>query len=382
MYSISGYGEMIADQVRMAAFSRALRKVITTNSVVVDIGSGTGIFAMLACKFGARRVHAIEPADAIQIAREVAVANGYGDRIVCHQIPSTRVVLPERADVIVSDLRGVLPYFGQHIPSIVDARERFLANGGSLIPVRDSLWAAVVTAENAYADYDKAWGDNSYELNWEPARRIVLNSWRKERIKSDQLMTDPELLATLDYTTIQSPDLRAEANFVVAAPGIAHGLCVWFETELADEIGFTNAPGASELVYGQAFFPLWEALRMKKGDEVAVKLRADLTGDDYVWCWETRLYSGPPGSHPTAELKQSTFFSVPLSPKQLHKRSADHVPVLSEEGEAEKFALTLMNGTNKLEEIAQQLALHFPHHFNSPNASLTFAGEISLKYGR
>jgi hypothetical protein len=111
-------------------------------------------------------------------------------------------------------------------------------------------------------------------------------------------------------------------------------------------------------------------------------LRADLTGDDYVWCWETRLYSGSGRSYAKAEMKQSTFFAVPLSPKQLHKRSADHVPVLSEEGEVEKFTLTLMNGSSKLEDIALQLGEHFPHRFKNPNDSLTFAGEVSLKFGR
>jgi protein arginine N-methyltransferase 1 len=382
MYSISGYGEMIADQVRMAAFSRALHRVVTADSVVVDIGSGTGIFALLACKFGARRVYAIEPADAIQTGRLLAATNGYTDRIVFHQEISTRVELPEKADVIVSDLRGVLPLFEQHIPSIVDARRRFLATGGHIIPWRDRLWATLITAEDTYAGYDKPWGANSHDLDLAPARRIVFNNWRKERITADQLIAQPECLATLDYTAIESSDLRAKADFKIPAAGIAHGLCIWFETELVDGVGFSNAPGASELIYGQAFFPLLEPLQLERGDEVVVNLRADLTGDDYVWSWETHQYSRSYRSSPKAELRQSTFFGVPLSLQQLHKRSADHVPVLSEEGEVEKFALTLMNGTTKLEDIALQLLEHFPHRFKNSIDCLNFAGEVSLKYGR
>src|SRR5262245_23219624 len=137
MYSISGYGGMIADGVRVNAYAAALRQAIKPGSVVVDIGTGIGFFAVLACQLGAQRVHAIEPDDAIELARAIAAANGCADRIRFIQDVSTKVDLPEHADVIVSDLRGVLPLFQQHIPLIIDARSRFLSLSGSLISQRD-----------------------------------------------------------------------------------------------------------------------------------------------------------------------------------------------------------------------------------------------------
>jgi protein arginine N-methyltransferase 1 len=48
-------------------------------SVVVDIGTGVGILAVLACHYGAH-VPAMEPDDAIEVAREIA-ATRCGDRI-------------------------------------------------------------------------------------------------------------------------------------------------------------------------------------------------------------------------------------------------------------------------------------------------------------
>jgi hypothetical protein len=62
------------------------------------------------------------------------MANGYADRITFHQTLSSAITLPQPADVIVSDLRGVLPLMQHHIPAIVDARQRLLAPGGVLIP--------------------------------------------------------------------------------------------------------------------------------------------------------------------------------------------------------------------------------------------------------
>ena len=80
-YSLAGYGEMIADRVRVEAYSRALRAAIRPGSVVLDIGTGPGILAVLACRFGAGRVFAIEANPVIQLAREIAAANRCADKI-------------------------------------------------------------------------------------------------------------------------------------------------------------------------------------------------------------------------------------------------------------------------------------------------------------
>src|SRR5437867_7400576 len=141
MYTVYEYGGLLFDRIRSDAYAQALRQEVRPGSVVVDIGTGTGMFALLACQFGAKKVYAIEPDEAIQVAREMAAANGFSDRVEFFQDVSTRVDLPEQADVIVSDLRGLLPLFCRHLPSITHARRRFLPPGGTLIPRRDTLWA-------------------------------------------------------------------------------------------------------------------------------------------------------------------------------------------------------------------------------------------------
>src|SRR6184192_1242910 len=61
MYGLGAYGSMIADRVRVEAYAEALRKSVRKGSVVAEIGTGPGIFAVLACQLGASRVYAIEP---------------------------------------------------------------------------------------------------------------------------------------------------------------------------------------------------------------------------------------------------------------------------------------------------------------------------------
>ena len=59
MYSIDAYGEMINDRVRMDAYAAALARTVTPGAVVLDIGTGTGIMALLAVRMGARQVYAL-----------------------------------------------------------------------------------------------------------------------------------------------------------------------------------------------------------------------------------------------------------------------------------------------------------------------------------
>jgi predicted RNA methylase len=48
-YRIAGYGDMIRDTTRMDAYIRALQQAVRPGCTVLDIGSGTGIFSLLAC---------------------------------------------------------------------------------------------------------------------------------------------------------------------------------------------------------------------------------------------------------------------------------------------------------------------------------------------
>src|SRR6186713_2546260 len=138
---------MIRDEVRTRSYVEALRRTVRPDSVVVDIGTGPGILAMTACRFGARRVYAIEPDDVIELAREIAADNGFGERIEFIQAISTEVELPERADVVVAEIHGVLPLFGRSLATLIDARERFLAPSGAMVPFRETVHAAVIGNE-------------------------------------------------------------------------------------------------------------------------------------------------------------------------------------------------------------------------------------------
>lgn len=384
MYTISMYGFMIADGARMDAYVEALRRAVNPDSIVLDIGAGTGIFALLACQFGARRVYAIEPADAIQVAREIAAANGYANRIEFIQKLSTEVTLPEQADVIISDLRGVLPFLGRHISSIADARARLLKPGGTLIGQLDNVWVAIVEAEETYNEYLSHW--EKYEFDMTAARRIVTNTtgWGVKKVTPGILLADPRLWATLDYSTISDPNVIGEMSFTVTRDGTAHGMLIWFDATMAEGVRFSNAPGAENpaKVYGRSFFPWSHPVELKEGDQVNARIEARLISDDYVYRWETTIRSKREPQQVKAHFNQSTFYGEPLSLSRLRKQSDAYIPELNPEGLMDHYILSQMTNQTPLGEIAKQLAERFPDKFARWQDALTRVGELARKYSK
>src|SRR5437763_10778662 len=57
---LSRHRSLLADSVRTDAFARAIATVVGPDDVVLDLGSGTGVLAILACRASARRVFAVE----------------------------------------------------------------------------------------------------------------------------------------------------------------------------------------------------------------------------------------------------------------------------------------------------------------------------------
>ena len=386
MYSITNYGAMIADRLRIRAYADALRRVITSDSVVVDLGTGTGIFALLACRLGARRVYAIEPSDAIQVAREIATANGFAERIEFHQAMSTEVTLPERADVIVSDIGGVLPWFQTHLPSIEDARRRFLAPGGVLIPQQDAVWAAVVEAPELYARHSAPWEDCGFDLDMEPARRLAVNTFKRGEVTADRLLAEPQRWAVLDYALVENANIRARVHWTVSRAGTGHGIVVGLERTLAEGIRLSNAPERPDAVgpdsiYETVFFPWWSPVPLAAQDLIEVELRATLVNGSYIWCWNTSIVDPRQPLTVKARFAQSTLLESPLSPATLRKASASYTPTLTENGRMARFVLDAMNQGLPLGEIARALSREFATRRFRDQEALSYVAALAQQYG-
>ncbi|MGH9743787.1 MAG: methyltransferase domain-containing protein [Candidatus Acidiferrum sp.] len=379
MYSLSDYGSMIADGWRFAAYAKAIARAVRPGDAVAEIGCGPGVFSLLACRAGARRVFAIETDDCIQFARQLANANGLADRIEFLQQDSRQVELPERVNVIVSDIRGSLPLSGFAVPAIDDARRRLLAPGGILIPQRDTLKAAVVEAREYYESLAAPWKNRVDGFDLSSSLALVLNEKYGVTFKREQLVAEPLTWHVLDYTAAAAKRASGAMRFRVERSGTAHGLCLWFETQLFEDIGYSSGPGGASTIYGHTFLPWLEPVCVAEGQEIQVELHADLVGGDYIWRWEAKMELP---DRTARHFRQSTFQGANFVPQSMQRRAANFVPELSETGEAERWILQAMDGKASLQNIAQEAAARFPRQFSSWEEAFRRAAEISGKYSR
>ena len=381
-YTLHDHGRMIRDRDRTDAYAHALARMTQPESVVLDIGAGSGILSLLAARSGARRVFAVESADIIALAREMAWANGLADRVEFIQGISTRIALPEPVDLVVSDIRGVLPLHSLHIPSIVDARERHLAEGGMLVPLRDTLWAAPAQLASVYEDRVSSWEERSYGFDVTAARTLAANAWPRISAPAEALLADPERLTVLDYRSISSADVKSSVKFEIPRSGTVHGIVVWFDTELAPGVGFSNAPGEPEKIYGQAFFPLLEPIDAARGDVISFDFSASLFGDQYVFRWDTRIADTSNPGEAKAAFTQSTLFASPFSPETLARLQGAYAPRPTEDGEAVAFVLERADGRRTLTDISRDAEARFPERFHSAAEALGFVTDVARQYCR
>jgi len=374
---------MIGDDARLRAYSDALRLVVRSGSVVLDVGTGTGVFALLACGLGARRVYALEPNDVIDIARDMARVNGMADKIVFVRNKSTEVTLPERADVMISDLRGLLPFFDGNIPAVVDARTRLVAEDGRILAKHDVLWASIVEVPDLYEQHVTPWREGGGALDMSPMRRVTANALYAVRVTPAQLLVAPQRWTEIDYRIVTSPNAAGTLTWKIDRSAVGHGLVVWFDSTVFGRITFSNAPGTRATTYGNTFFPWLEPVGLAPGDEVRVDLRADAVADGYIWTWKTAIY-GNAGAHQSIKCKfrQSTFHAQVVCCERLSLRDPCCRVALDQDGEVE---LSILQGLAKGETVglvAERLKHDFPLLFPDAPTAIARVGDSAVRYGR
>ena len=103
----------------------------------------------------------------------------------------------------MSDVRGVLPYHGEGLAAIIDARRRLLRKGGAMIPERDIVLAALVR-ERTVARLAAPWRDNVAGVSMDAMWRMVSNAMHSVRLRRADLASPPRRAAVLDYRTLAS----------------------------------------------------------------------------------------------------------------------------------------------------------------------------------
>lgn len=133
-WEVADYEAMRDDEPRTKGYEAAIKKRLAGTdgtATVVDIGTGAfALLAIMAARAGARKVYAIEKnAAAAEMAKQTVAKEKLQDVIEVIEGESTQVELPEKVDLMVSELIGSIATQEGVEPIIKDAVNRFLKGG-------------------------------------------------------------------------------------------------------------------------------------------------------------------------------------------------------------------------------------------------------------
>jgi SAM-dependent methyltransferase len=265
-YYFKRYGDlelqrrMVADRVRTDAFAAAIREVVRPTDAVLDVGTGTGILAMLAAKAGARKVYAVDQSTIAESAARMIAENRLDDRVDVIQGEAAQLLLPEKVDLLVSEWLGHFAFVEGMLPDVLAARDRNLVDGGRMMPARVRVMLAPVDDTVLYTNEGPGfWRDRIHGLDFSSLEEAELAQGRTVQIRVERaaLMADHEVLIDLDLELCDAafPRRSGVATYLAKRDGVLSGFCAWFEAMLSPGVTLSTAPGQPDTHWAQTYFP-------------------------------------------------------------------------------------------------------------------------------
>jgi type I protein arginine methyltransferase len=302
------HGLLLGDELRMRAYRRAIDEVVAPGDVVVDLGTGTGVLARGALAAGAARVYAVErDAALLDQATAAATEAGMGDRFVPVPGLSFDVELPERVDVIISEILGNLVDNEDCVRVLADAVRRFLVPGGRLLPRRVERYLVPVEARRAHAEVAAL----------AVSRARPFDAYYDVILPRSGYLASPRLDRAFDLAAVDALfAYRSDVVFAVDRPGTLTGFKGWFVADLSPTVALDIAgdhigdgegrdagDGGSDRTssdsWKHAYLPLEHPVAVEPHDRIALRLTRSVpgggNGDSFAqsYRWEGAVHRGP-----------------------------------------------------------------------------------------
>lgn len=364
---------LVADQRRVGAYARALAEVVRPGDIVADLGAGTGILGMLACRAGAARVYAVEETSLVQLLREIVSANAFAGRIIPVRGRSTQIRPPELVDLAVGDQLGGFGFDAGVVGDFADARRRWLKPGGRLVPSGIELWTAPVEAPAAWQSL-AFWRGAPHGFDYSAAARVAGNTGYPWRFEAGDLLAPPVAGAAVDLSRDTHEPWLLEHGFTVARHGTLHGVAGWFVARLSPHETMTNSPLAEDRIdRRQVFLPARAPAAVRPGDRVRVVVR--VRPEDTLVAWRLTIEG-----REQDDRWQSTFEGMLVDPVELARTRLLHRPALTARGRARQTVLDLVDGRHTVAEIERETHRRHAELFASPEEAAIFVAEVTTRY--
>ncbi|MFE0021188.1 50S ribosomal protein L11 methyltransferase [Amycolatopsis sp. NPDC059021] len=284
VYGDFSYEYMIADKLRTDAYRAAVR-ALAPGKVVLDIGTGQdALWAVTAANAGAARVYAIEVIpEAADQARRTVEAAGLAGKITILDGLSAEIELPERVDVLVSEIIGAIGGSEGAEYVLDDARRRFLKPGGDSIPHRCVTTVAAVDTSTVLPD-----GELAFSPLFLPDLEQIFASvghpfdLRLCLLGLDQaeFLSPRAEVEELRFTAPMAGNGTDRVELPVTKAGRLHGLALGIRLWITGEEDQPIDSLAQQTSWCPIYVPLsLEGIAVARGDRITLELRRSLSDD-------------------------------------------------------------------------------------------------------
>ena len=281
---------MVNDRPRNAAFAAAIAQVVRPAHLVLEIGTGSGLLAMLAARgeAGEARASRVVTCEAnpllAQTATDIVAANGLSKTIRVVAKPSTElrvgVDLEARADVLICEIFSVQVISEGVLPSLEDAKARLLTAGATIIPSAAIARAALVAGEalSRRVRTGSVLGFDLSRLNeFAPTIQFLPSE------QSVTLLSEPTDLFRFDLAHQERfPPEKRMLSFAASADGLCEGVVQWLRLELCTGVDFENPPGSPQAEFSRhwhpVFYPFVEPVAVVAGQTVNIRASHNRSG--------------------------------------------------------------------------------------------------------
>jgi len=271
--------DIVRDQGRNNAYEAAIRRAVSPGCRVLEIGTGTGLLAMMAARAGAAAVVTCEADVGIATAaREIVARNGFADRVRVITKHSTALDIEADlggpVDVLLSEIvsndllsEGALPVM-EHA-----ATAHLLKPGGRIVPIRGRVRMALACDDDwqtermgTVAGFDLS----PFNRLATPQRAIYVGAPRLI------LRSDPVDAFVFDFASGGPYPPAQVSSELVSQGGRVNGIAQWIALDLDGEGRYENFPepgtGSSWMTNFHAFE---REAHTAAGQRVAVQARHD-----------------------------------------------------------------------------------------------------------
>ncbi|HZI87664.1 MAG TPA: 50S ribosomal protein L11 methyltransferase [Pyrinomonadaceae bacterium] len=267
---------MLSDRLRNQTFYNALKRHVKKDVSVLDIGSGTGIWAIAAAKLGASRVVAIEKERMlIPIIEKLASKNDVSDRVEVLEGDSREVAIAGKFDLIITETVGNEGFDEGIVPTIIDARKRFLKKSGVVIPHEVAAIAAPAHLKGKVETLP-AGLELDYRYFESLNRDIPKKIGDRKRMT---LLGKPVTLAHVDLNTVTKPPTLSEMNckWRLKDASRVNCLVVWARVLL------TKGISVDTIRHTEAWNPICLSIDPLAAGPATIECRVTISNRHYYW---------------------------------------------------------------------------------------------------